>query len=225
VLLLLIFLPSSVSASPAPVSPAPLDALDNILASPDFGASEDHWVIRLKNQSSVQKEPAHAPKIDGVRPILAWALRLIVIALATFFIVRAIFLLRKSTAKSAMPSPADSRLLSGQPPLDPEALLHDAAGLYAQGRIRDAWAACLSAGMGLLSYRVHKPIPPGATEYDCLAMAHSLREEDVSGFSALVQDWIALAYQGKAPEAGAFEQNLRFCEGLLTHWKIGGQNA
>jgi hypothetical protein len=216
VLLLLAFLPL-----PVPASPAPLDALDKILASPDFGATEDHWVIRLKNQSDdAQEESVLVPEIDGIRPILAWALRLIVIALAAFFIVRCIFLFRKSVAKSGMPSPAESRLLSGHPLLDPEALLRDAVGLYAQGRIREACAACLSAGIVLLSGRVHKPIPPGATEYDCLALAHSLHEEDVSGFSALVQDWIALAYRGKALEAGAFERNLRFCEGLLTHWRV-----
>ncbi|MDR0997664.1 MAG: hypothetical protein LBL70_01235, partial [Treponema sp.] len=85
---------------------------------------------------------------------------------------------------------------------------------------REAWARCFAASLAAWSGRVS--FPAGATEYRCLALVRGLPPVPAApdhlpdqldrraraGFAGLIANWVALAYGGRPPPEGAFEEAL-----------------
>jgi hypothetical protein len=78
-----------------------------------------------------------------------------------------------------------------------------------EGRTRAALALLYRAAVERLADKSGTPLPPGATESDCLRHARRLRDTRYAGlFARIVRAWQAVAYAQQAPSAGDIERML-----------------
>jgi hypothetical protein len=217
-LLALFLLPGFVRAEDAP----PVEALREILASPDFGGERDGWGIRFKERKEEEPVlPAASFRTERSNETAARILRLILILAAVAVILFSLISLRG--LRREKPFRKSRQFGTAAPPeKSPEERLGQARVFFARGELREAWAACLGAFIGACARDGHV-IPPEATEYECLDLVRSWtasgdpheEERIFRGFSRLVSRWTALAYGGVRPPEGAFEEAIRFCSSLL----------
>jgi hypothetical protein len=221
---------------------APEELLAEILSSRDFGDEREGWGIRFKNRrESGAVSPYFLPAwMESIKRGFAAVFRFcLILALgggAVFLLLR----LGKQGRELSSSLGGSARELFKPRREDPAVLLNRAELFRDQGRYRDAWALCLAGAIAAYERCRGISFPPGATEYECLALvrsagagtpaAGSSQDEGVrgegspagapdpgeaDGFADLVLSWVSLAYGGKAPGPGAFERSLAFCRSLL----------
>jgi len=83
--------------------------------------------------------------------------------------------------------------------------------LWHDGRRRDALALLYRACVQGLARRLGTPLPPGATEAQCLRRARSLDRESEQGLREIVHAWQYAAYADRLPSEAELEI-------LLGHW-------
>ncbi|MDR1933559.1 MAG: hypothetical protein LBQ57_12150 [Spirochaetales bacterium] len=211
------------ASPPREFSGIPLADLKEILASPDFGGSQEGWGIRFKNPAKKEEQTEGfdfsllPDRFKRVKEFLGYALRLILIlgaGITVFFLIFRRYRLRGS--RTYRPGRAGKMYgLSRDTAQTPRELLERARGLYARGEAREAWAFCLGAARAAYTASRGIVFPPDATEYNCLAIVRDSGEDSSGGFARLVFDWIQFAYAGRPPSGGSFEQALEFCGSLL----------
>jgi len=212
----------SVNTNAADWEPAdgdvPLEQLQNILDSPDFGSERDSWDIRWKNAPKERDIPDFNfdPLLEKIRSIFAYVLRSILIiliaALAVFLFLYARKFINKKNSeakKSAM------TIMHGIPAENPQALLEKAIDFFEHGNLRMAWGYCTAAA--ILSWPLYRGLvfPPNATESDCADMASStpaFSHDEVQVFCKLIKHWVNFAYAGRLPPSGSFEEAAAFCK-------------
>jgi hypothetical protein len=200
----------------------PLEILQKILDSPDFGSEKDSWGIRLKKQPEPDDNYNFniSPIMEKLRMIFASILRLILImliaALAVFLFlyVRKLINERNIAAKKSAVS-----VLHGIPLLNPAELLEKAAYFFEHENLRLAWGYCTAAA--ILSWSLYRGLafPPNATESDCAGMVKSMTSnnpDETNAFCSLINDWVSFAYAGRLPPTGHFEKAAAFCKSLGT---------
>jgi len=205
-----------------PAADVPLETLQAIYDSDDFGGEKDTWGIRLKKPVKDINIPS--PRLDGVREAFAFVFRLIIIAAIAALVVFLLYYLRKF--KWDRGGGADRPYLT---PLqknreeNPALLLEKALRFYEQGDTRLAWGYCTAAA--ILSWPFYRGLafPPNATESDCANMVSSMTanaansqitSEEAKVFGELIKNWVYLAYAQRLPVDGSFEQALAFCKSL-----------
>jgi hypothetical protein len=242
--------PAFAQETPAPPNPgifsgageeAPLEALQSILASPEFGGEREGWGIRFRNRKETENRPFNldlAPWFPVMGRIFALVLRaLLVLGLLALGIFCALYLYRLREPGRTARGRGKAGPLRGEKPGSAEELLSDALNLYRAGRIREAWARCFVASLAAWSRYGGVVFPAGATEYRCLALVRGLPARGVrrtaaaqalpseaagldpaarQGFAELISHWVALAYGGRIPPEGAFEGALAWIGDL---WK------
>ncbi|MCG6117991.1 MAG: DUF4129 domain-containing protein [Aquimonas sp.] len=129
--------------------------------------------------------------------------------------------------------PALERLLPGAVPALPEfETLAEARGmqlpddlpaavraLWRQGRVRPALALFYAGSVQKLEQMLGEPLPPGATEADCLRRARRLRGHAFAPvFGQVVQLWQACAYAARSPSEAELEA-------LLAAWPSAIETA
>ena len=201
-----------------------IEALNGILARPDFGSEKEGWGIRLKQSAPPPDIPEieFSPWMELLNKIMAFALRLLVILVTAAFLGFSLYWLRKGRRNASRGKrPSVSRQGDGYAnPLfsddSPESLFARSADLFAGGYCREAWAACLLGC--IVAYRQYHSLsfPLDATEYGCLAMVKEGFPGEASGFEKLIRNWVFLAYGGRRPAAGAFEEALAYGRSLLA---------
>jgi len=197
----------------------PLEKLQNILESRDFGGEQDSWGIKLKNAPQERDTPEFNinPMLEKMRLIFAYVLRFIFVsfiaALAVFLFLYARKLVYKknSTAKEfAMTA------LHGIPVENPQALLEKAIDFFEQGNLRMAWGCCTAAA--ILSWPFYRGVdfPPNATESDCADIVGSMsaNSDETHVFCRLIKHWVNFAYAGRLPPSGSFEEAAAFCKSM-----------
>ena len=91
--------------------------------------------------------------------------------------------------------------------------------LWQRGEQRAALALLYRAAVQRLSEGLGVPLPPGATEGECLARSRQLRDRRFAGlFSRIVICWQTAAYARRMPEPGAIET-------LLEEWAAPAQGV
>jgi hypothetical protein len=81
--------------------------------------------------------------------------------------------------------------------------------LWRQGSMRAALALLYRAGVERLSERLGTPLPPGATESECLRQSRRLRDTgEAMLFARIVRCWQAAAYAQRMPLASEVEAML-----------------
>ncbi|GHV49569.1 hypothetical protein AGMMS49579_01640 [Spirochaetia bacterium] len=206
----------------------PLEILEDILGSKDFGGEKDGWGIRPRQQRE-QKPPFvfnTASWVDLIKKIFAVLLRgVLVLAIAALLFFSIIYVFR---LKNRFPLPFRRRLNeqvlhTGSVSESPEQLLEQARSFHARGELREAWAACFAAALSVWSTYRRLSFPSNATEYGCLAIVRQAdavplaSAAEIAGFGELVFTWAAFAYGGKIPADGYFDKALAFCESLGAH--------
>jgi hypothetical protein len=202
----------------------PLEKLQNILESRDFGREQDSLGIRLKNTPQKMDIPDFNiyPMLEKIRLIFAYVLRSILIifiaALALFLFLYARKLVNKknSAAKQSI-----TTIVHGIPAENPQALLEKAIGFFEHGNLRMAWGYCTAAA--ILSWPLCRGVnfPPNATESDCADIVSSMpacgpvfNRDEVQDFCHLIKHWVNFAYAGRLPPPGSFEGAAAFCKSM-----------
>jgi hypothetical protein len=200
-----------------PLEDASWESLNEILESDEFGSVKEGWEIQLKDKKSPMKDRDinFAPWLEQLKQMFAVVLRaLIVLAIAGFgvFAFIRLYQLRRSSAQSGK---RDGVFRISQVSVEsPEKLFEKAAAWYAQGSVREAWAACLCGTITAYTRYRSLSFPQDATEYDCLDLVRTRFGPDPGGFGELVKNWVLLAYGGQIPGEGSFEKALEFGRSL-----------
>jgi hypothetical protein len=200
----------------------PLEELQKILESRDFGGKKESWGIRFKN------EPNESPQtnynklwefFDKLREFFSYGLRLLLICIIAILLVVLIINLRNfNLKKMGEHDPPSVNILKTRTSEDPEILLEKAISYHEQGNIRLAWGYCAAAAIH--SWQIYKEIffPPNATESDCVNIINStaaanakVTAEEAESFSNLIKNWIYFAYAGKHPPEGSFDEAVNSC--------------
>jgi hypothetical protein len=201
----------------SPEKNIPMEKLQEILASPDFGGETDSWGIKFKEKQD-DREFNFNTTLEKLRFIFASALRIIIIICITVAAVLIIIFVRK-LVYNKKPETEESKMtiLHGIPLGNPELILQKAMDFHAQKNLRMAWGYCTAAA--ILSWTVYRGLvfPPGATENECANLAGSIpscNSSDVHVFNKLINNWINFAYAGQLPPEGSFEEAAAFCKSM-----------
>ena len=198
----------------------PLEKLQNILESPDFGGERDSWDIRFKDPPQERDTPNFNidPALKKLRLIFAYVLRSILIiliaALAVFlFLFARKFINNRNFAAKQYATAILHETLAE----NPQALLEKAIDSFERGNLRMAWGYCTAAA--ILSWPLYRSVdfPPNATENDCAEIVSSmpvLNRDEVQGFCHLIKHWVNFAYAGRIPPSGSFEEAAAFCKSM-----------
>lgn len=203
----------------------PLETLDTVLASPDFGGERESWGIRWKNP----REPREidfgiAPWVQTIRQAFALALRIFLGILAAAFGIFLVFQARKwrgTKPFSQTRRPAASAAVAEA--ADPAVLLAQARHFFNSGEQRAAWAWCIAALIRAWSRYRGQEFPPSATEFEWVELtgksiaAHNGAEDEQRRFTSAVRHWVLCAYGGRIPPEGSFEAAAALCEHLGTN--------
>jgi hypothetical protein len=196
---------------------APLETLQTVLDSPDFGGQRDGWGIRLKNPMQPKAPPQAdvSPWQEIIRRVLAVTLRVILIAVMAAAAAFLVFYLYK-LGRERIPL-RDGKTIQGLPETAQESpgfLLEQARRSFEQGDTRRAWGLCTAAA--IRSWAVYRDFafPSGATEYDCVAIVSRQEGGAAAAFAELVKHWVHFAYGGRVPPEGSFEKAIVYCESL-----------
>jgi hypothetical protein len=198
----------------------PYGSLEQILESDDFGGVKEGWAVQFKNE----KEPGalpdfyidFAPWVERLKRVFAYILRTLVVAVIAAAVVTAMVVFYRNRSRGVRRGKGGGPACV-YPPVsegDPDALLEKAAQSFARGCVREAWAACLKGTIAALSRYRNCVFPPDATEYGCLNVVKARSAKDAEGFSGTVRNWVLLAYSGRVPPEGSFEEALRFGRSL-----------
>jgi hypothetical protein len=196
----------------------PLEELQTILDSPDFGGEKDSWDIRFKRQRERTDIPYTDINFDP-QLIFAYILRIFIIALIGAAVVFLFIFARKIiNKKNHIGKKSLMTALHGIPPENSDALLEKSLDFYKQGELRLAWGYCTAAV--IQSWQLHRGIvfPADATESDCASMVNTQAGDyaEIKKFDRLVKYWINFAYAGKNPPPESFNEAVCFCKSLRT---------
>jgi hypothetical protein len=206
-----------------PVELVPMQNLEEILSSDEFGGTTTAWRISPKNKNEEiieQPEIDLNPWLEKLKEYLALVLRAFIILVLAGFIVFALIrfksLRRFGLAKKIGRNIYANSFVSDE---NPETLFDRADNYFQRGLLREAWASCLCGAISAYSQYMDLTFPPDATEYNCLELVKSrFISEDASsnaeGFGNLVRNWVLLAYGGRNPAGGSFEKALAFGRGI-----------
>ncbi|MDR1373951.1 MAG: hypothetical protein LBJ24_03170 [Treponema sp.] len=170
------FIPQGVSAQEDPV---PLQSLEEVLDSRDFGGEEESWGIRLKQwKEPEEKEPITFNTISWAERMREWIARILRLVLAAAVLVLAALSVRRLCKTGQRTRFRKNRFrgdLAGGDgaSADPGRLLERSRICYARGERREAWAACLAAAIAACEIRWSITFPRNATEYECLALVRA----------------------------------------------------
>ncbi|QQO10481.1 hypothetical protein [Breznakiella homolactica] len=213
--------PEALSAEAGAV---PMDTLEEVLASPDFGGERKTWTIQLKDPP----EQGESPDFDipdwteAIKRGFGYFIRtLLVAAIGAAVVYAAYRLYRYSKLRTGQPFRKTSRIAPDAGPDSPEALLEQARKYFDQGFLREAWASCVAAAEGTYEIQGGLTFPADATEYECLAMVTRSGAPGAEGFGTLIRVWVSFAYGGKAPAPESFEETLAFCSALQEQLRAG----
>jgi hypothetical protein len=191
----------------------PIEILDEVLASEDFGSHQTKKWIRFKDFDDKENSPNFNFDEMNLKEIVGFILRalLVVIIIAALFFAGYYlykmkhFFPRNNSAswkKNIVPGFAEKN--------NPEKIIASAKKYFDEGQIRKAWAACLSAVFTLYADQGNIIFALNDTESDCLVkINHSLlwgKEESAQ----LMLHWIQFAYAGIEPEQKYFHNAISF---------------
>ena len=206
-------------------SDAPLETLQTILESPDFGGTKDSWGIRQKNPSQPRDIPEfNSEFMQRLQQIFAYTLRFfLLVVIASLFVYLFIYLMKYRQNKTGKAESVSVKTLNASAAEDPNLLLEKAIRFQKNGETRLAWGYCTSAAIHSWPYYRGIVFPPDATENDCADIVRTKNAADAKApadsiladeFCRLIKHWIYFAYAGQLPPQGSFEEAIALCKSL-----------
>jgi hypothetical protein len=194
----------------------PLEKLQAIFDSSDFGSEKETWGIRLKKPLEKRDVPSLKGNMERLKEAFALTLRFFLAALIAALVVLLLFYLRKFRRdRGGGVNRPYIKLLHKTHEENPELLLEKALSFHEQGDTRLAWGYCTAAA--ILSWPFYRGVnfPPNATESDCAGLvSSSCNTEEAQIFGKLIKNWVYLAYAERFPPEGSFEEAVAFCKSL-----------
>jgi hypothetical protein len=207
----------------------PLEKLQDIFNSYDFGGEKETWGIRLKKplkniefpSFDSEKMKERLKRMQHIREAFAFTLRFVLIAVISALVVFLFFYLRKfKQSRDGGDDRPRINPLNKTREENPELLLEKALHFHEQGDTRLAWGYCTAAA--ILSWPFYRGLdfPPNATENDCANKISSMASggnsfcniEEAQVFRNLIKNWVYFAYAQRLPPDGSFEQVVSFCK-------------
>jgi hypothetical protein len=166
--------------------PVPLQSLEEVLKSRDFGGEEEGWGVRLKRwKEPEEQKPFQFNTLSWAERVREWIARILRFVLAAAALVLAAFSVRrlckternprrgKGRSRNAARGAAGDDAAADGASADPRRLLEWSRACYVRGELREAWAACLAAAIAAAGIRWGLAFPRNATEYECLALVRA----------------------------------------------------
>jgi len=216
-----LFLPVNTSAQDRAAQEIPLETLKTILDSPDYGSAEETWGIRFKNRQEQQSEEIEfdSTLMQRLQQVFAYTLRLILIIIIACLLVFLIIYFKKFKRNNKnMSDNFTEDIIFNPNEEDPKLLMEKAVNFHKQGKIRLAWGYCTAASVQSWSLYRGLSFPVNATESECadIVKEKSDNSREADSFCKYIKNWIYLAYAGKIPPEGSFEEAVNFCITLET---------
>ena len=194
----------------------PMEVLQEILASPDFGGERDSWSIRLKNQKEKETPDFNFnfnPWLEIIKQAFAYILRLALICLIVLTAILIFHYVRKFRGgKTIFNMRRSLRTVQRSEDAEPAALLAQSRSHFSRGELRLAWGLCIAALFRTLTLHHGIAFQPGATEYDCLSAARSCGQD--RKLAVPVNHWIQFAYGGQIPPEDSYHEAVAYCMSL-----------
>jgi len=183
----------------------------------------EYWARKDRNQAQDKPDPPPAwlRALGGVFALLGefglWLLAGVVLALLLWKLPRWLPWVRELAVREDAAMPVVEHADAVVVPL-PDDVPAAVRKLWAAGDGRAALALLYRASVDKLANALGKPLPPGATEAECLGRSRSLPDTGRVAFAQVVRTWQAAAYAHRLPDAPALEE-------LLAGWQraFGGR--
>jgi hypothetical protein len=194
----------------------PVDTLNSILDSPDFGGEKDSWGIRLKPKAKEKKLPEFntdfSPLLSKIRKVFALMLRVLLICLIVFLAVLSFFYIKKHRNKQQVFRKRGTVRISPETAeIDPCVLLKKSQEMFVRGDLRQAWGLCIAALFRRIEVYYGIKFPPGATEYDCMNVISNVIPAQEHILALPVNHWISYAYGGYIPTEDNYHNAISCC--------------
>jgi hypothetical protein len=203
----------------------PVEVLDEVLASEDFGNSHTKKWIRFKDLNFDESSSGFNFDEMSLKEIIGFILRIFLIIAITaaliFFGYRIFKTKKKFSLNTSVPwkktiVPGFAKQKSS------ENLIDDAKKYFDEGQMRNAWAACLSSVIELYAQEGNIVFALNDTESDCLVKINQSSLWGKIQSAQLIMNWITFAYAGIEPESKQFHEAILFCNELKNKLSISG---
>ena len=192
-------------------------SVDRAYRDPDLAPSQrvEYWARRDRAE---RKEPTPTPlpawlvaiaKVLGMASqYVLWILAGLLLALLLWKLPKWLPWVRELRARGDAPTPVLEHA-DAVPETLPDDVPAAVRRLWAAGQARAGLALLYRASVGELADRLGRPLPPGATEAECLRRARTLPEPAArDAFAHVVRAWQGIAYGHRVPDAAALEALL-----------------
>jgi hypothetical protein len=200
----------------------PIDELDVILSSEDFGKPEQRPRIKLRQEFKETKQEEisdeEAPWVKIWNLIAAYAVRALVLLLISAALIFFIIFYRKIDLPRFARKKIKPEIKRAQTKESAGLLLEAAKIYYERGKLREAWAAVYQAALAAFRGK-NIAHPLNATEYECLSLVTVKAPAYTEQFKQLVRNRIRVAYRSIIPAEAEFVDALSFCRALNSETK------
>ena len=211
---------------PPPVSEEDENTLLKVFEDPKYGTEKESRKIRFKQKNIRPRGFIRLPSESPFREIMGHILRFAAIAVIITALCLAVYFTYRHRKRFFRKTAEGKSSIDDHTPEDCQKLLQQAEECYRKGKIREAWALCFRAFIGIFAKLWFVPFPAEATEYESLALVRknyssSVASNNVKYFEDFIHHWIIFAYGGQEPETGSFEQAVASCKTLLEYRENG----
>jgi hypothetical protein len=195
-------------------NPIPLEGLETVFSSKEFGSAKNVLSIRLKRHSEKKENNDKFTGTGFLKKIAANFIMIMLITAVIMFIIIIIFKTKNSSFifKSLKIKDGGSHTQIHE---TAAGMLTRAQIAYKNGNFRDAWSSCFNCAITVLSEAGVK-FPSSATEYECLHIIAKYIPSIYAPFESIVENRVNIAYRSKYPEESCFESSVNFCQKIIT---------
>jgi hypothetical protein len=186
-------------------------SVDRAFRDPNLTRTERHDTWRLRNRKPDEPPKPMSPWLASLGRLIAmageWGLWIVAGVLVAWLLWKLPAWLpwvRELRAREAPQSPIVEHADAVLEPL-PDDVPGAVRALWRNGDGRGALALLYRASVERVANALGKPMPPGATEAECLRRARKLPETDHATFAQVVRAWQAAAYAHRLPDAAGFD--------------------
>ncbi|MDR2510732.1 MAG: hypothetical protein LBC77_08835 [Spirochaetaceae bacterium] len=195
----------------------PLESLENVLKSAEFGAEKTGFDIRLKDKSTGKPRlPQFENLAEFINTAASYALRFAAVLVCALLLALILVKLKKLPLKNILRKNARAVILPQSNEPSAAFLLELALSAHNAGRTREAWLNIFRAVVRALN-KAGCVLPSGATEYECAERAGAFlrARSGEAAFGIIVEQRVRTAYRGEAGIEERFAESAEFCKALI----------
>jgi len=203
----------------------PAEAIEEIMAHPDFQRMEKGKVWRFRGERDSTREAPSNMDLGGVGDALALFMRVVFWGIVIAIVLAIIYLLVKIISKVELGSKKETLREAPAPEIAvrdkfllealPTDIVKGARDFWGKDMKRQALSTLFRGALRVLSDRGTLEIPDFVTEEECLRLVRrKTHPEFALFFKDLTRSWQSLAYAHRPPDEVLFQE---LCSQWLTH--------